>query len=71
MEPKIVQILIQLIETKRADSLKEAINLFENIKDTQTLIQLQSETNKNAANAANAAAVSAVANVITAYNTRR
>lgn len=71
MEPKIVLILIQLIESKRADSLKEAINLFESIKDTKTMIQLQSEINRNTVDAANAATISAVANVITAYNTRR
>jgi len=71
MEPKIVLILIQLIELKRADSLKEAINLFESIKNTQTMIQLQSEINRNTVDTANAAAISAVANVITAYNTRR
>lgn len=61
-EPHIVRTLIQLIESNRADSLKEAINLYESIKYTDSMLSLQKEMSENAR-------ASAIANVATAVNT--
>ncbi|MBO5387312.1 MAG: hypothetical protein J6A59_04135 [Lachnospiraceae bacterium] len=61
-ETHIVMALIQLIESNRADSLKEAINLYESIKYTDSMLSLQKEMSENAR-------VSAIANVATAVST--
>ena len=65
----IVATLIQLVESRRADSLKEAINLYESIKHTDEMLRLQQEMSRNTEISAMANVVSAVANVGTAINT--
>ena len=62
--------LIQLVESSRADSLKDAINLYESIKHTDEMLRLQQQMSRNTKISAMANVVSAVANVETAINTR-
>lgn len=69
--PSIVRILIKLIESNRADSLKEAINLYESIKHTNMMLQLQQEIVHDVRYNSYINTVSAMANVATAYNTHR
>ena len=70
-EPVIVRALIRLLRDGRADSLKEVINLYENIKHTDEMMRLQQEISYNSKVSAVTNTVSAFANVNTAINTRR